>query len=179
MPPGTYRERPGGTREVVYGMPANRFRIGDYITFLRRVSRDERFDAHTLLDAIERRFPGRLNAAERAFYRYLVIPETKKGFEARRRLHLARLAAGLRPGRVDTFNPWKERFGFDMAADKTVGTADFPSIWNQRAREDVALHWDGNNPSLLEHLRVAGGRRHEGLARRRRAEPRRASGCSI
>ena len=148
---GTYRERPGGPREVVYGMPANRFRLGDYITFLRRVSRDDRFDADTLLPAIERRFPGRLNVAERALYRYLVIPETKKGLEELDDDFTwldSRPAFG--PGRVDTFNPWKERFDFDMAADKTVGTADFPSIWNQRAREDVALHWDGNNPSLLE-----------------------------
>ena len=49
-------------------------RIGDYINFLRKVGRDKRFNADTLLAAINQRFPGRLSFPERVLYRYAVIP---------------------------------------------------------------------------------------------------------
>jgi hypothetical protein len=31
-----------------------------------------------------------------------------------------------------------------------IGVSDFPSIWNQRQREGMQLHWDGNNTRLQE-----------------------------
>jgi len=148
---GTLRAAPDAERRLVYGMPANRFRIGDYIEFLRAVGKDERFDADTLLPAIERRFPGELSRLERLFYRYVVIPQTRDGLrdlDEDFRWVDGRPAFG--PGRVDTFDPWKERFDFDMSAEDAIGTADYPSIWDQRPRRGLALHWDGNNPSLLE-----------------------------
>ena len=55
------------------------------------------------------------------------------------------------PGRVDTFNPYKVLvFHDDMSKDKSIGTADFMSIWDQQSREGMWLHWDGNNDSLDE-----------------------------
>src|SRR4029453_6237866 len=66
------------------------------------------------------------------------------------------------PGRVDTFNPYKAMFAaqthFD--SDDTVGTADLPSLWNQRMRQGMWLHWDGNNNSVDERNKSAaiGGR---------------------
>lgn len=42
-----------------------------------------------------------------------------------------------------------------IAGDPTVGTADLPSLWNQRRRIGLALHWDGNNDSLDERNRSA------------------------
>lgn len=55
------------------------------------------------------------------------------------------------PGRVDTFNPYKVlMFNLDMSHDDSIGTADFMSIWDQRSRKGLYLHWDGNNPSLDE-----------------------------
>ena len=53
------------------------------------------------------------------------------------------------PGRVDTFTPYK-RLYFDLPAGQHVGTADFPSLWNQRPRIGMNLHWDGNNTSVEE-----------------------------
>ena len=54
-------------------------------------------------------------------------------------------------GRIDTFTPYKTmNFGYRDTSDFSVGNADFPSIWNQRIREGMPLHWDGNNPSLFE-----------------------------
>ena len=55
---GTYRDSPTAPRQKVLGMPSNNLRLWDYIQFLRKVRRDERFEADTLLAAIERRFPG-------------------------------------------------------------------------------------------------------------------------
>jgi mono/diheme cytochrome c family protein len=57
------------------------------------------------------------------------------------------------PGRVDTFNPPKALLGFPMekAPDREkVGNAAFPSVWNQRWKEGMQLHWDGNNTSVDE-----------------------------
>ena len=53
------------------------------------------------------------------------------------------------PGRVDTFNPVKQRAGLDITNER-VGTVDYPSVWNQRVRRGMHLHWDGNNSSLQE-----------------------------
>jgi mono/diheme cytochrome c family protein len=59
------------------------------------------------------------------------------------------------PGRVDTFNPYKRLFGFDMAADTSVGTADLPPLFNQRPRQGMWLHWDGNNDKVDERNKSA------------------------
>ena len=148
---GTYRKTPTAPEQIVVGMPANRFRIEDYIQFFREASRDKRFDADTLLAAIARRFPGRLSFFDRVFWRYAVIPETKKGFEKLDRdFRWLDSRPQYGPGRVDTFNPLKVLAHFDMTKDHTVGTVDFPSIWNQGSRRGMNLHWDGNNSSLLE-----------------------------
>ena len=158
---GTYRESPGGQRRTVLGMPANRFRMWDYIQFLRKVGRDDRFNADTVLDAVEKRFPGRLSLLERTFYRYGVFPEMQKALD-----ELDDDFAWLDsrpqygPGRVDTFNPLKQRAGIDMTNER-VGTVDFPSVWQQKERAGMFLHWDGNNNSLLERnfsaARAVGG----------------------
>ena len=148
---GTYRKTPRSPREVVLGMPANRMRIWDYIEFLRAVGRDQRFNADTLLAAIEKRFPGRLSFFERQFYRYVVIPKTKDGLhDLDHDFSWLDGRPPYGPGRVDTFNPVKQRVGIDMSKDHTIGTVDFPSIWNQKPRIGMSLHWDGNNKSLLE-----------------------------
>ena len=54
-------------------------------------------------------------------------------------------------GRIDTFTPYKTMtFGFADTTNFGVGNADFPSLWNQRIREGMHLHWDGNNTSVFE-----------------------------
>jgi mono/diheme cytochrome c family protein len=146
---GTVRAAPGAPRQIVLGMPANVVSLDEYVTFLRAAGKDPRFDADTLMSAIERRFD--LSRSEKLLYRYLVIPETKKGLdelEDEFRWRDTRPAVG--PGRVDTFNPWKYRLGLLDDRDKTIGTVDFPQIWNQRDRIGLWLHWDGNNNSLTE-----------------------------
>jgi hypothetical protein len=150
---GTYRATPNGTRHIVLGMPANRLRLEEYINFFRAAVHDKRFNADTILKAVDERFPGRLSFFDRVLYRYVVIPEMKKGIEkVDRDFRWSDSRPEYGPGRVDTFNPVKVLGHFDLSKDHTIGTVDFPSIWNQRTRESSNLHfhWDGNNSSLLE-----------------------------
>lgn len=42
-----------------------------------------------------------------------------------------------------------------MPLDDTVGTADLPSLWNQRMRKGMSLHWDGNNDAVEERNKSA------------------------
>jgi len=58
---------------------------------------------------------------------------------------------------VDTFNPYKAMFAVEthFDSDTTVGTADLPSLWNQRSRRGLWLHWDGNNDSVEERNKSA------------------------
>jgi hypothetical protein len=42
-----------------------------------------------------------------------------------------------------------------MSADSGIGTADLPSLWNQRSREGLWLHWDGNNDKVTERNKSA------------------------
>jgi len=42
-----------------------------------------------------------------------------------------------------------------MQNDRTVGTVDLPSLWNQRIRRDLWLHWDGNNNAVEERNKSA------------------------
>jgi hypothetical protein len=55
---------------------------------------------------------------------------------------------------VDTFNPYKAiQFNWNVTLlppDELIGAADFPSLWNQKPREGMHLHWDGNNTSVDE-----------------------------
>ncbi len=62
------------------------------------------------------------------------------------------------PGRVDTFNSAKIIFRFPLdklSPSELIGTADFPSIWNQGNRQGMNLHWDGNNTTVQERNRSA------------------------
>ena len=147
---GVVRDSPDGPTRVILGMPAHQFDIESYFRFLFASARDNRFNADTLIAAIREENPS-FSWLESAFYRYVVIPQTKEGL-IRRAADLASLESRPRfgPGRVDTFNPYKIHFGFDMSADDTVGTADLPSLWNQRVREGMWLHWDGNNNFVEE-----------------------------
>ena len=54
------------------------------------------------------------------------------------------------PGRVDTWGLYKRVFIDPPHHDDISGTADFPSLWNQKARVGMRMHWDGNTDVLIE-----------------------------
>jgi hypothetical protein len=152
---GTVRDAPGATRRIVLGMPANQMDLQGYANFLTACANDPRFNASTLIDAIRRVNPD-FNLVQRLIHRFIVIRRTREGILERARENSwfdVRPPQG--PGRVDTFNPYKVMLKLGIENDRTVGTVDLPSLWNQRPREGLWLHWDGNNNSVVERNKSA------------------------
>jgi len=145
---GSLRASNDAPRQIILGMPANQFNLQAYLNFLRATGKDERFDADTLIPAIKR-VDADFSRADELLYRHYVIPRTRA---ALRKLNDDFAWLDVRPtegpGRVDTFNPYKVILG--ISTGKTVGTSDLPSLWHQRPREGMQLHWDGNNDSVAE-----------------------------
>jgi mono/diheme cytochrome c family protein len=145
---GTVRDTPNSPPRVILGMPSHQVDVQGYLRFLIACGQDERFTTRNVMAAIRQETD--LPWVEGAIY-YLTMPLVKRRILKRGEESVfmeSRPPWG--PGRVDTFNPYKVYFGFDMRADTTIGTADLPSIWNQRPREGLWLHWDGDNNSVRE-----------------------------
>lgn len=156
---GTVRDTPNSDPRIILGMPANTMNLQALSRFLVECALDERFTADQLMPVIER--VSDLNFIERFLYRHFIIPRSRQGFidQFNAIEFFDRQPGDWGPGRVDTFNPYKIReFNFPM--DKvpyreTVGVSDLPSIWLQRDREGMNLHWDGNNASVEERNKSA------------------------
>jgi mono/diheme cytochrome c family protein len=134
-------------RVIVLGMPAITVDLGAYLNFLHACANDGGFTADNVLAAIERRY--RLGPIDRLIYKR-AVPEVQKALQTQDRdFAFLRDSPPAGPGRVDTFNPYKNHV-FKFPPDHSVGTSDFPSIWNQRPRQGMQLHWDGNNKSVFE-----------------------------
>lgn len=152
---GSIRYSRDEPRRIVAGMPANQMDLQGYARFLTACANDPRFNASTLIAAIRKENP-EFGFFSRLIYRLLVVRRTRRGILDRARENAwfdARPPQG--PGRVDTFNPYKVLLNMPMADDQTVGTVDLPSIWNQRPRTGLWLHWDGNNNSVEERNKSA------------------------
>jgi mono/diheme cytochrome c family protein len=152
---GTWRSAEGGERHVVAGMPANNFDIHRFIRFILDAGVDEKLRAESLMPAMQEA-GAKFGLIDRLVWQYYVIPRVREGFILQR----SRLAAFMAeqkawgPGRVDTFNPYKlvqmEMKYAALTPSEIKGASDFPSIFNQKPRIDMELHWDGNNKSLDE-----------------------------
>jgi hypothetical protein len=170
---GSFREAPDGPRTIVLGMPANVFNFGSLAQFLSRSAGDWRFESSYFLPKIEE--VGRLRSrderttrgyrpaefgfVDRLAFRYVGISLMRDRLVSL----LGRLDfidfTRWGPGRVDTFDPPKALLGFRMdnvPPEARGGVADFPSVWNQKARKGMSLHWDGNNCSVDERNLSAG-----------------------
>lgn len=150
---GTLREAPDQPRRVIVGMPANQMDLQNYARFLTACASSPAFETDAMIDAIARTQPD-TGLFERLVLRLFVVRAARNGILERARANAwfdERPPQG--PGRVDTFNPYKQLLGLPM--DDTVGTADLPSLWNQRARQGLWLHWDGNNDTVEERNKSA------------------------
>jgi mono/diheme cytochrome c family protein len=154
---GTWRGSPDDKTNVIYGAPANNLRLYEFIQFLRGVAVDSgRFTADKLIAAIDEA-GGNLGFLERLLYRYVIFKRVRDALvDINERLAFVNEQQDWGPGRVDTFNPYKAlQFNFAMGKEfidvaALNGSSDYPSIWRQRPREGMHLHWDGNNPSVQE-----------------------------
>lgn len=173
---GSLRDAPDAAPRIILGMPANTFDLGRLGLFLDRAAKHRKFRPAYLMAKIRqlerlrdevlppdgsyrpRPFP----LIDRLLFRYIGV------FKMRDQLLglLGRLSfidfSSWGPGRVDTFNSPKALLGFPMddpqgiSEQELMGNADFPSIWNQKARKGMWLHWDGNNCSVDERNLSAG-----------------------
>jgi Cytochrome C oxidase, cbb3-type, subunit III len=155
---GTYRLSATDPTKYIYGAPSNNLRLQELIKFLLKVGADPGFNADTLIAAINSpEVGGHLNFFEEAIYRYIIFSRVQSALlDLAQRLSFINRQQDWGPGRVDTFNPYKAiQFGQSLdenhISDEALnGASDYPSIWRQRPREGMNLHWDGNNSSVAE-----------------------------
>ncbi len=151
---GSLRDTPESEPQIITAMPSNTVNLEGYIRFLSDVAIDERFTADKMMPAIEA-MGANLNPLEKLIYRYFAIPQTRDALITQRsKFAFLDRQSAYGPGRVDTFSSYKTR-QFNTPADEIPqeelnGIADFPSVWQQKPREGMQLHWDGNNTSVNE-----------------------------
>lgn len=149
----TVRDTPQSAPRTVLGMPANGFDLMAFEKFFFACAADEKFTPAAIIPEIERQ-QGKLSLLDH----YLVYPAAIYLMRDSLLMLRGRFAfVAAQPewgvGRVDTFNSAKVIFNFPMdkaSPHELIGVSDFPSIWNQRQREGMHLHWDGNNTRLQE-----------------------------
>ena len=144
----TYRTAPGAKPVVVPGGPAHTLDLQGFQRFLYAAAADPRFNTDTLMEAIGK--VHQFSWTEGLVYRYMIIPATKVALLEQKAQYAwqdSRPQQGR--GRTDTFNPTK-LVVFHLPDDHTIGTTDLPQVWNQKPRENMWLHWDGNNNQITE-----------------------------
>jgi mono/diheme cytochrome c family protein len=157
---GSVREIPSSLPQVITTMPSNTVNLEAYFQFITRVANDPRFNAREMMPYIED-LGADLNPLQSVLYRLIAIPQTRALLSIQAdRLSFLDDQPLYGPGRVDTFTPYKTRTFHinleDLPPDETQGSAsDFPSIWQQRSREGMNLHWDGDNNSVAERNKSA------------------------
>jgi mono/diheme cytochrome c family protein len=154
----TVRDAPGAPPRVIPGMPANTMDLMGFEKFFFDCAADARFSPSYIIPAIEAA-GGDLDLVDHYLvYPLAVLLMRDQVMTLRKRFDFVNRQPAWGPGRVDTFNSAKVIFNFPLdRADpaELIGTVDFPSIWNQRSREGMQLHWDGNNTKVEERNRSA------------------------
>jgi hypothetical protein len=137
-------------------MPAHQLDLQKFVEFVLECSLDNRVTRETVLDRAEKNDVA-VSLFERVLYRFGLIDRLKlQTLQLRNRI--AAILGDNVPrwgrGRVDTFNPYKAiQFNWQLDRlphDELIGASDFPSLWNQKPREGLQLHWDGDNDSVDE-----------------------------
>jgi hypothetical protein len=143
-----YRKTAESPEVVVPGGPAHTLDLQGFQRFLYNTAADPRFNPDTMMAAMEKIH--KFSLTEGLIYRYLIVPATKVALLEQKAEYAwqdSRPQQGR--GRTDTFNPTKFVV-FHMPDDGTIGTTDLPQVWNQKPREHMWLHWDGNNDEIPE-----------------------------
>ena len=167
--------------ETVLGMPANTVDIELFFLYLFGVAEEPDFRSGTIMTAIlqtnpllklgaEARNRGWCavcqelkNSFHRLIYRWALIPLTghyakllKRDFafiDPENSGHNPRFG----PGRVDAWSPGKRTLiKPPLVVDYPGGIIDDTSIWNQKARNGMRFHWDGNTNDINERNIIAG-----------------------
>jgi hypothetical protein len=154
---GTVRDTPASSQRVIVGMPSNTVDLEGFQKFLSACALDEKFTAERIIPVIERM--GTEDALNRLLLRVAGISLMRdRLLMLRQRFTFVDREPVFGPGRFDTFNPPKVLLNFRMdnlPDEERIGVCDFPSIWHQRPRRGLQLHWDGNNTDVDERNRSA------------------------
>jgi len=155
---GTVRDTPQSPPRIIAGMPANTVDLQGFERFLFNAATSEKFTPDRIMAEMER-IGVTDDFINRQILRHLAIDIGRRRLLfLRDRFRFMDREPDAGPGRVDTFNPPKVLLNFPMdrlPEKEWVGNCDLPSIWNQRPRRGMALHWDGNNTSVEERNRSA------------------------
>jgi hypothetical protein len=152
---GTVRDTPAAEPRIILGMPAQQLDLQSFVEFVIDCTLDSRLTPAS----IRATFPARDGPSlfERALLRAGSLNRLKlQTLDLRNRL--GPILKGRVPdwgrGRVDTFNPYKAiQFNWpleQLPAGERLGASDYPSLWNQKPRQGMHLHWDGDNDSVDE-----------------------------
>ena len=147
---GTYKDGEHGPRQIVLGGTGNAVDIEKYFLFLFSALTDKHFNADTMMPAIDREL-ARQNAqlpwVQRLLYRYVIIPALPAYLERLQKDKFAFIIPNnpdrlptFGPGRVDTWALYKSVFVKPPQKDDIPGISDFPSLWNQKARDGMRMH---------------------------------------
>jgi hypothetical protein len=143
-------------------MPANGFDLFKLQEFLFACAADANFSRAAVVPEIARAM-GERGESLGLLDRYVVYPVAVWLMRERLLMLRGRFEPMLQhtpwgPGRTDTFNPNKALFNFSLAklplAEQNAAV-DFPSIWLQKPRRGMQLHWDGNNVMTEERNKNA------------------------
>jgi mono/diheme cytochrome c family protein len=158
----TVRDTPDSEPRLYLGMPANTFNLHGFTRFTFACARDPKFAADYVVPEIARLMKEkgeRLGLLDR----YVVYPVAIALMRERLLMLDNRFAPLMQdtewgPGRNDTFNPNKILFNFPidrLPERERNAPVDFPSIWLQKPRQGMQLHWDGNNVMAEERNKNA------------------------
>jgi hypothetical protein len=161
---GTVRDSPESAPRVVVGMPAHQLDLQAFVEFVTECSLDNRVTAASIRGRFpEKDGPALLERLLFAVEAFGVVDRLKsQTLDLRNRIAPILGDEALRwgHGRVDTFNPYKAiQFNWplhELSLEERTGASDYPSLWNQRPREGMQLHWDGDNDSVDERNLSAG-----------------------
>jgi mono/diheme cytochrome c family protein len=137
------------------GGPAHQFDTQGYFRFLFACASDPRFNADVILAELAPNVD--LGFIDRLLYRYILIPQTKKGLlDFKQQLAWMDSRPDWGRGRIDPFNPAKFRY-LELADDGTIGNSDMESVWDLRTRVDnrYVNHWDGLLHGTLQDVVVS------------------------
>jgi hypothetical protein len=159
----TVRDTPQSVAKVYTGMPANTLDMLGFQSFFFNCSADPKFSVEHIVPEIDRlmaKNKQRLSLIDRyAVYPVAIWMMRDRLLSLRKRFAWAQTEPHWGPGRVDTFNPGKAGyFNFlfhQLPNDEVQAPVDFPSVWNQRQKTGMHLHWDGNNGNVIERNKNA------------------------
>jgi len=145
---GQYQKTTKDALTPILAGSANTLDLERFQWFMYNCAASENFTSGKVLAEIEK--TQELGLIESLYYRLAIIPIIKKQMgQQESQYKWQKLRPRQGPGRTDTFNPTKMVI-FHFPDDSTIGTVDLPQIWNQKPREGMWLHWDGNNNAITE-----------------------------